>query len=198
MKKKNHNILAFVIMLAIASAAPSLCAETIDKTKEYQLKAVFLFNFIKFTSWPGQKDIKKKTNNPAPIIIGIIGDAPFKNAFDAIVKQKINNTPIKIERIPGLKKGQTEFKDLVRLRKCHVLFISESQMAHTAKIVKIVKSHKVLTVGECGHCLENGGMINLFVEKNKISFDVNLVAVKKEKLQIRSKLLRLAKRVIKE
>ncbi len=198
MKKKNHNILTFVIMLALTLSAPSLCANKIDNNNEYQLKAVFLFNFIKFTSWPGKKNIKGKTSPPAPIYIGVVGDAPFGNSFDIIIDQKIHGRPIKVEWIPGLKENQRELKDPARLQKCHVLYITISQMRNTAKFVETVKGHNVLTVGEYDNCLDEGGMINLITEKKKITFEVNLPATKKEKLQIRSKLLRLAKRIIKK
>jgi len=56
----------------------------------------------------------------------------------------------------------------------------------------------VLTIGEIDGFLETGGIINFILEQKKLVFEVNLVAGKRAKLEISSKLLRIAKRVIKE
>jgi hypothetical protein len=54
----------------------------------------------------------------------------------------------------------------------------------------------VLTVGEQENFLENGGNINFLRIAGKIRFEINLDSVKDNNLKIRSKLLKLAKRVI--
>jgi hypothetical protein len=41
----------------------------------------------------------------------------------------------------------------------------------------------------------SGGMIQLFVEENKVRFDINLTAAKKSGLAISAQLLRLARNV---
>jgi len=56
----------------------------------------------------------------------------------------------------------------------------------------------VLTVGETVDFLEVGGIINFIVEEKKIRFEINVAAARKAGLKVRSKLLRLAKRVVRE
>ncbi len=46
--------------------------------------------------------------------------------------------------------------------------------------------------------LESGGIINFLMEEKKVRFEVNITAAERAKVEIRSKLLRLAKRVVKE
>jgi hypothetical protein len=56
----------------------------------------------------------------------------------------------------------------------------------------------VLTVGDMNGFLESGGVINLIMENNKVHFEINISAAKRAGIAIRSQLLKLAKRVIKE
>ena len=46
--------------------------------------------------------------------------------------------------------------------------------------------------------LEAGGIVNFVIEDNKVRFNINLTASEKSGLKIRSQLLRLAKKVIKD
>ncbi len=62
----------------------------------------------------------------------------------------------------------------------------------------MVKDLSVLTVADTKGFLESGGIINFLMEDKKVRFEINVTAAKKSKLKISSKLLRLAKRVVKE
>jgi len=79
-----------------------------------------------------------------------------------------------------------------------LLFICRSEKEQLGKIINIVKDHNVLTVGDMNDFLESGGIINFVIDDQKVRFEINNNAAKQEKLNIRSKLLRLAKKVIEE
>src|SRR5471032_385230 len=53
-----------------------------QESKEYQLKAAFLFNFAQFVKWPPGCFAKAD----APFCIGILGNDPFGNALDETVR----------------------------------------------------------------------------------------------------------------
>lgn len=53
-----------------------------------------------------------------------------------------------------------------------------------------------MTVGETDGFLESGGIVNFLMEDERVRFEINNTAARQAKLKIRSKLLRLAKRVI--
>jgi len=79
-----------------------------------------------------------------------------------------------------------------------VLYVCASEKEHLKEIINIVEGSSVLTVGDTDGFLEAGGIINLLIEDKKVRFEVNVTAAEKANLQIRSQLLRLAKRVVKE
>ncbi len=72
------------------------------------------------------------------------------------------------------------------------------EMADCGRIIEMVRDHHVLTIGETDGFIEAGGIINFIPEQKKAVFEVNLVASERANLEISSKLLRVAKRVITE
>jgi threonine dehydrogenase-like Zn-dependent dehydrogenase len=84
------------------------------------------------------------------------------------------------------------------LKKCHLLFICPSEKKTVNEIIDLVKNQGVLTVADTQEFLETGGIVNFVIEDNKVRFDINLTASEKAGLKIRSQLLRLAKKVIKD
>jgi hypothetical protein len=79
-----------------------------------------------------------------------------------------------------------------------LLFICPSEKNNINEIIDLVKNQSVLTVADTQEFLDAGGIVNFVIEDNKVRFDVNLTASEKAGLKIRSQLLRLAKRVIKD
>ena len=62
----------------------------------------------------------------------------------------------------------------------------------------MVKDHHVLTVGDTKGFLESGSIIEFIMVDRKVRFGINVAAAKEAELTIRSQLLRLAEKIIKE
>jgi hypothetical protein len=195
----------FYILVVLVSAlfAGLFAANANDHTpqdREYHVKAAFLYNFIKFVDWPEAAD----SNDT--ITIGLIGDCPFGDAFEPIKTKKIREKAVvirahksfeELKAKSGDDKGKAA-REIQALRKCHLLFICSSEKDNVGEVLDVVKDSCVLTVGEMDNFLEAGGIINFLMEEKKVRFEVNITAAEEAKLKIRSKLLRLAKRVVKE
>ena len=201
MKNKSYILLLTLFFLTLGVAQP-VRADS-KKSKEYQIKAAFLYNFIKFVDWPEEKEEAK-----VPITIGIIGSREFIKAFDPIKEKKIKERKISIkyfegyEKIQREKNGDRQWDEKINaLKVCHVLMFyncDSVRVQNPAQILKALKNSPVLTVGEIEGFLMSGGIINFVKEDEKVRFEINNTAAKKAKLTIRSKLLRLAKKVIDE
>ena len=186
-----------VIFLAFATSQSRADSESV---REYQLKAAFLYNFLMFTDWPEEK----MSSDDKPIIIGIMGKDPFENAFEPIKDKDAKNRKVIVKRFKGLedlkKSGSNAMnKEIEEIRKCHLLFICNSEKPVLKEIINLISGYNILTVGDMQGFLESGGgVINFVVEEGKIRFEINAIAAAQAKLQIRSQLLRLARRVIEE
>ncbi|MDR3706792.1 MAG: YfiR family protein [Capsulimonadaceae bacterium] len=166
----------FGVLSVAAAAAPA---------PEYLVKAAFLYNFGKFVSYP---QISASGDNVA-FSIGVLGDDPFGAALDQTVQGKtIDDHKIVIRRSSNLDD----------LKTCQILFIGSSHKRDFAAILARLKGDNVLTVGECDGFATQGGMINFFIEENKVRFEINPRAAERANLQISAQLLRLGRVVADE
>ncbi len=221
-------IVWLVALVVLCGSWPNVCGAPESRSdeyseKEYQVKAAFIYNFMKFIEWPKEttgrdadgdetprepkKDDDKKDE---PITIGIVCDNPFGKAFEPIIKKKIDNKNIVIQQFGCIEKYKARAKNKAKykeeymaeygkaLKKCHVLFFHATKGHNYHDFVELVRDSSVLTVGNMKDFTAKGGIIGFVVEKKKVRFEVNLTAAKRANLKISSKLLRLAKRVIEE
>jgi hypothetical protein len=148
-------------------------------SKEYQVKAVFLFNFAQFVEWPP----KAFTDAGSPMVIGVLGEDPFGGFLDDTVRnEKVNNRPIVVER----------YRRLEEIKTCHILFISRSESDRLDKVMGALKGRNTLNVGDSEEFSRQGGMIRFVTEKSKTRLRIDLEAAKAANLTISSKILRPA------
>jgi hypothetical protein len=148
---------------------------------EYQIKAAFLFNFVKFVEWPPAAF----SGGASPIVIGILGQNPFHDDLSQMVRSKtVDGRPLEVRQLHSLADAAN----------CHMLFISASERSRLPEIINSLKGTTVLTVGDTDHFTENGGMINLVLKSDKVRFEINKNAATSAGLKISSKLMSLALR----
>ncbi len=203
MKIKPYISLLLLFSFVLVSA-PRVRADS-EKSKECQIKAAFLYNFMKFVEWPAEK----MGDANEPVVVGLIGSKNFVKALEPIEQKKFHNRNIILKYFAGyekLKKPQETDKrqwnkEMEALKNCHMLMFCVCDSVHveeTSEIIKALRDSPVLTVGEEDDFLESGGILNFLMEDKKVRFEINAVAAKKDKLKISSQLLRLAKRVVEE
>ena len=148
-------------------------------SKEYQVKAAFLFNFAQFVDWPPDAF----TNADAPLCIGVLGNDPFGNFLDTTVSgEKVAGHPLIVRR----------FQQASEIQDCQVLFVSRSEAGQMKQIFTGLKGRRILTIGEADGFCKDGGIIRFVTEQNKIHFRICPETAKDVGLTMSSKLLRLA------
>lgn len=152
-------------------------------SREYEVKAAFLYHFAQFVEWP--EEAFKDANGL--LTYCTIGDDPFRGSLDA----SLNGRTLGARSFRAL-----HFKQPQDIQGCQVLFVGAEQKKFLPAILASVKGKSVLTVGESEHFVQDGGMIGFVLEENKIRFEINLEAAQKARLKISSRLLALAKSVI--
>lgn len=150
-----------------------------SSAKEYQIKAVFLYNFTHFIDWPPTAF----ESSYAPFVIGIIGNDPFGSYLDAAVEsERIGTHLIKLNR----------YSSVADIQKCHILYVASNDPEEIKRILQSVNGKNVLTVGDTPNFIRWGGMVRFFKEENKIRLQINNTVAKSARLKISSKLLRVA------
>jgi len=179
--EKARRLLALcVLSLALAAGTHPTALAAPTATPEYQVKAAFLYNFLKFVEWPGEAG-----NSAGTICVGVFGRDPFDDALET-VRGKLAK---------GRKVVVTHFRSPDEIRGCDLLFISTSEKARLPQALKAAHAARMLTVADQDGFCEAGGMINLVSVKNRVGFEVNLAAASRARFRISSQLLKLAKNV---
>ena len=209
MMRAQRRILLFSMAFLLVWNAPVALRADGTSTHEYQLKAAFLYNFIMFVDSERFHELDESRAQDGadpndPILIGILGKDPFADAFDPLKDEDVRDRRVAIQRFKGFEQladaegwVPNEYPQLDRLKRCHVLFISSSEKRYMARILKPISKQSILTVADTPGFLEAGGIINFVIEDKKVHFEINTAAARRARLQLRSKLLRLAKRLVK-
>jgi hypothetical protein len=166
-------------LLFLFFSSQLLCGQS-KTAAEYQVKAVFLYNFTQFIEWPSSAF----SSSDDPFVVGIIGNDPFGSYIDETVAgEKFGTHPIQVKR----------YKDVKDINHCQILYINSADAELVNKILAAVSQKSVLTVSDAPDFYKQGGMVRFFTENNKIRFQVNVELSKAAELNISSKLLSVAK-----
>jgi hypothetical protein len=166
-----------LITWALAGATPP--GNTLAQSPEYQLKAVFLFNFAQFVEWPASAFPMPDT----PLGICILGQDPFGSYLDETVRgETVASHPLTVRR----------YRTVDEIKGCHILFVSRQEQGRVAEILDNLKGRSVLTVSDADRFASRGGMIRFVTDHNRIRLRINLEAARAANLTLSSKLLRPA------
>lgn len=163
--------------LSLSIFAASLASGAGEPTfGEYQVKAAFLKNFVKFVEWP--------PHTRSPLTLCILGDDPFgeslRGSDDAGGGRKLE-----YRRIPAV--GD--------VGGCQVVFVGRDQREAFPQILAALAGKPVLTVGDAEGMAGAGLMLSFLIEDQKVRFDANLAPARRAGLTVSSRLLGLAKTV---
>jgi YfiR/HmsC-like len=150
-----------------------------DVPTEYQVKAVFVFNFSRSLEWSPQSF----TAPNAPFVIGILGNDPFGARLDEAVRgEQIDQHPLLVRR----------FRTMDEIGACQILYMHRSEGAQLQQILLAIDHRSTLTVSDLDRASERGVMIQFATENNRIRLRINVESAHAAGLTISSKLLRSA------
>lgn len=181
MHSKANKLTHFIICACVLLSVPG---QARAKTMEYKVKAEMLERFALFLEWPGSANIEDEST---PFVIAVIGKNPFGLELEAVFSgRKIRDREIRIRYLST----PDEIED------CHVLFISSSEKESLNRIIARTRKRSILTVSDTKGFSEAGVLINFYLEKKNIRFEINETAAYESGFYISYKLLQLA-RIIK-
>lgn len=168
-------------LLILLSATPP-SSHAADSRNELRLKAAFLYSFAKFIEWP-------EHNSESTFSIGVLGTDPFGGLLTELEGKRVRNQTITFIHCDSINDASA----------CQLLFISRFyNETPLPNVLKTLSTSPVLTISDVDDFAENGGMIQMIPTGGKVRFIINSSATKKSSLKVSSKLLGLAKHVIRE
>src|SRR4051794_22926513 len=89
---------------------------------EYDIKAGFLYNFIRMTEWPSGS----LPPEGQPIILGVYGANPFGLSLTSLNGKMAKGHPVQVKEISSIDD----------LKKCQIVFISPSEKEKYSELIK--------------------------------------------------------------
>lgn len=168
-------VLAALVLCVATPPSPVAAGEAVFD--EYQVKAAFIKNIVKFVAWP--------PGTPGALTICLLVDDPFNNRFAGTSDLGDGRS------LAGRRIGTPQ-----ESRDCQVLFIPPGRRAAIPEIVGVLGTRPVLTIGDGEGSAKAGLAFGLLVEAQKVRFEANLEATRRAGLTVSSRLLGLAKTVL--
>jgi len=166
----------FLLLYLVVGASPVAATEPVPS--EYQVKAVFLFNFTQFVEWPASAF----PDPEAPFVIAVLGKDPFGAQLDDVVRgEHVDKHRLVIER----------YANPAQIQRCNILFIARGETA-AQSVPAAVKGRGILTVSDADEADLKGVMIRLVMRNSRVRMRIDVDAAKADNLTISSKLIRPA------
>jgi hypothetical protein len=171
----------WAIHLILFAAMPAFTVPAFAQvSKEYQLKAVFLWRLAQFTEWPS--DAFEKADSP--IVICVLGENPFGDALD---------TAVRGETAHGRTLLVQTHRGIAQIRACHILYITGSGPRVGKEIATALAGRSVLTVNDAEGLPSAYQTIVVFItDQNKIRLRISLKGAAAARLVLDPRLLRAA------
>lgn len=143
------------------------------------IKAGYVYNFCLFVEWP------EGTANPGePFVIGVAGKQSLLPLIEkAVEKKRINTRTVVVRKV-----GKP-----IEARSVHALFLDFSDLEKAQPFLTETQRLPVLTIGDAPGFTGKGGMINFVIDDNRVRYEINIEAARAAGLDVRSKLLALAR-----
>ncbi len=153
---------------------PPICSANETSQREDRLKAAYLFNFIKFVEWPPPAAATE------PLTVCFLGAPGVYDALATNIEDKrAGERPLAARRLAAH----------VHEQSCNVLYVDAQE--YDGKDTGLARQ-ALLTVSDAKGFARNAGIIELFNEKNRLRFNINLDNAQKAGLHVSSNLLTLA------
>ncbi len=170
--------LAFCFLCLCATPAFAASADLIQQS---QVEAAFIYQFRNYIIWPDEAG----TLDQRDFIISIVGNENglFQELEKLAKVKKMKNRSIEVRAV----------ETVAKLSKSDIVIVGSNDAEILQEVVRKVKGAHTLIVSHSSEFAKKGAMINFFVQDERLRFEINLNAIRKENLQVGSQLLNLAR-----
>ena len=180
-----HFCLAVLRALALgaftAAALAAGGARAADSREQARVKAAFVLNFMKFTTWP-----EPRTADARTLTLCATDGHPLAGQLHELEGREVRDLQVRVVH-----------RTADDSPPCDVIFVTRIDDATLNALRSEVAARPILTISDQTGFLEQGGMIEIKLVDGRTRFDINLLAARAAGLTLSSQLLQLAERVVK-
>jgi len=166
----------FVYLLSVTALGGA-----VDSIQQAQVEAAFIYQFRNYITWPNESE----ADDSRHFVISIIGreNRLFQELEKLAKTKKMKNRLIEVRAVESVSK----------IPKSDIVIVGSSDVDLLQDVARKVKGEHTLLVSHAADFAKKGAMINFFLEDDRLRFEINPSAIKKEDLQVGSQLLNLAR-----
>lgn len=146
----------------IGLLAPGAGLAASSDSPEDEIKALYVLRIAQFVEWPQPAQVAGP-----PIVIGVWGKDGFTARLNRVLPGKT---------VAGRSLTAIQVNTPAEAKGCQVLVVGASLDKRLKSILEPVLDSGLLTIGESDRFLKAGGMVNLYLEDDKVKLEVNLDA----------------------
>ncbi len=163
----------FYICIILLFCCSAIAFDSYCQSFDYSENSVYIFNFIRYTSWP---------NNQNTIKIGIVGITPVEGALKDLISKKTNsNSTYTVRRIT-----------MAEVRDVDVVVIAQSATAKVKAIADLTAGAPILIITEKENMGRMGACISFFFDEDndfKTGYQLSLRNCKLRGLSVNEQIL---------
>jgi len=168
--KQRYKLLSALVCLLFFFISTTQPAFAIDISAK--MKAAYIYNLLQFITFP----VTALQNN-SKLNVCIVGENNFGGTLDKIEGESTPQAKIHIVYLPNLSNNDS-------FKSCNVLYLTQSVKNDSKKVLSAIDNKKIVTIADFSPFISDGGLIELFNEKENIHFHINTELLKVSKFQI--------------
>jgi len=146
---------------------------------ELPLKAAIIFNLLLFVEWPGEAELPPG----APLLLCGDRSAPLWPHLKLLHNRGVRQRRLDVREVAS---ADDE-------RACQAVVLEDAGQRPLA--ARVVGAGPLLVIGDGQRADDSGVVIRLRMAESRLLFDVDMVQARQQRLQLSSKMLRLARKV---
>ena len=178
-------VAVLIILQWLTAQAVVSGQQVISTDREYKVKAVYLYSFGRFVSWPDAPSVELRTS----FIVGVVGESPIVDTLEQIAqKREINGRKLQVVRYATP-------EDYVE-DNCHILFVSRLVSPQDAgRLLQRTRDQAVLTVTESKQHRVTGCVLNFIIDGEGVQFEIDGDEAQQKGLALDARPLRQGKKM---
>jgi hypothetical protein len=143
---------------------------------DFKTQTLFIYNFIKYTSWPSQG---KK------FVIQVYGDSPILDELLKLaeIKKTANGVPLEIIKATSLSE----------IKECNILYVSYDRSKEMEQLAAATKGKPYLIISPKDGMTKKGAVLSFFTKDDeRLGFEVSRTKLTERNIKISGELMRLA------
>ncbi|HEY0817771.1 MAG TPA: YfiR family protein [Rhizobacter sp.] len=160
-----------------ALAMPLLACAPAQAVEAPELKVAIVYNILQFVEWPADADSPRLT-------LCVDAAGMLASYFKPLAGRPVQKRQLDVA---DMGEGFDNWKQ------CHAVFVDASSRRSAGLAARVPNALPVLVLGDDAE--GRGLMVHLVESAGRVGFNVDLGAARRARLQISSRLLRLAKKV---